>query len=44
MTVAFRQETEDVTLEFRRAVNGIIVNTLADGKPVVTTSAGQFHQ
>jgi hypothetical protein len=31
-----------VDLEFRLATNGVIVNTLINGEPVITTSAGRF--
>lgn len=30
-------------LQFRMATNGIIVNTLVNDNPVITTSAGQFR-
>jgi hypothetical protein len=36
-------EGSELTLEFRLAVNGVIVNTLVDGTPLVTTSAGFFN-
>ena len=32
-----------VDLQFRLATNGVIVNTLVNDTPVITTSAAQFH-
>ena len=31
-------------LQFRLATNGIIVNTLVNDEPLITTSAGLFHR
>lgn len=44
-----RHETGDghsvtIDLEFRLATNGVIVNTIANGEPIITTSAATFNQ
>jgi bifunctional N-acetylglucosamine-1-phosphate-uridyltransferase/glucosamine-1-phosphate-acetyltransferase GlmU-like protein len=31
-----------IDLQFRQATNGVIVNTLVNDEPLITTSAGQF--
>lgn len=33
-----------IDLQFRLATNGVIVNTIVNGEPVITTSAGTFSQ
>jgi hypothetical protein len=33
-----------VDLSFRMTTNGVIVNTLINDEPVITTSAGTFNQ
>lgn len=32
-----------IDLQFRLATNGVIVNTLVDYEPLITTSAGSFN-
>lgn len=36
-------ETAYVCLQFRLATNGVIVNTLVNDEPLITTSAGSFN-
>lgn len=33
-----------IDLQFRLATNGVIVNTIANGTPIITTSAGTFQR
>jgi hypothetical protein len=33
-----------IDLEFRMATNGVIVNTLVNDEPIITTSAGYFNK
>lgn len=44
--IGLEDETETFTidLQFRMTTNGVIVNTLTNGEPLITTSAGLFRQ
>lgn len=33
-----------IDFQFRLATNGVIVNTLVNDEPLITTSAGYFHK
>lgn len=37
-------ETFTIDLQFRLATNGVIVNTIVNGEPVITTSAANFNK
>ena len=43
-----RQETGEhsvtIDLQFRMATNGVIVNTIVNGEPLITTDAGTFNR
>jgi hypothetical protein len=38
------QSSAHIDLHFRMATNGVIVNTLINGEPLITTSAGLFDR
>lgn len=33
-----------VDLQFRMATNAVLCNTLVNGEPIISTSAGSFHE